>query len=111
MMMWRCSVCNFLAEGTEAPEQCPKCGAPQEKFVQLSEDEATLVERALYTNDLLMQLNTLLTEVAVISEEGIDDELDPGCVKIFQTALDNAEFLQQSIKAEIINHIVKKKWG
>lgn len=109
--MWRCSVCNFLTDAAEAPENCPKCGAPKEKFVQLPEDEANLVERALYTNDLLMQLNTLLTEVAVIAEEGIDDDLDPGCVKIFQTALDNAEFLQQSIKAEIVNHINKKKWG
>ncbi|MDW7674938.1 MAG: rubredoxin [Bacillota bacterium] len=109
--MWRCSVCNFLAEGVEAPEQCPKCGAPKEKFGQLSEDEATLVERSLYSNDLLMELSTLLNEVAIIAEEGIDDELDPGCVKIFQTALENADFLQRSIKAEIINHIGKKKWG
>lgn len=108
--MWRCSVCNYLAQG-EAPEKCPKCGAPKEKFVQLSQEEADLVERSFYTNDLLMQLNTVLTEVAIIAEEGIEDELDPGCVKIFQVALDNAEFLQSSIKAEILNHVNKKKWG
>lgn len=109
--MWRCGVCNFLAEGDAPPEKCPKCGAPKEKFAQLPAEEVELVERSQYTNDLLMQLNTVLSEVAIIAEEGIDDDLDPNCKKLFHDALESAEFLQASIKAEIFNHVNKKKWG
>jgi len=29
-----CSVCGYVYEGTEAPEKCPQCGAPQAKFVE-----------------------------------------------------------------------------
>ncbi|MDP3129989.1 MAG: rubredoxin, partial [Bacillota bacterium] len=35
-MLWKCSVCGLVHEGPEAPEKCPKCGAPKEKFVALS---------------------------------------------------------------------------
>jgi rubredoxin len=32
MKKWVCSVCGHVHEGDEAPEKCPVCGAPQEKF-------------------------------------------------------------------------------
>ena len=31
-MLFKCSVCNYIYEGEEAPDVCPKCGAPKEKF-------------------------------------------------------------------------------
>lgn len=31
-MKWVCSVCGYVYEGPEAPEKCPQCGAPKEKF-------------------------------------------------------------------------------
>ena len=27
-----CSICGYVHEGAEAPEKCPQCGAPKEKF-------------------------------------------------------------------------------
>lgn len=36
---FRCTVCGFVYEGTEAPEKCPQCHAPREKFVEVKEDE------------------------------------------------------------------------
>ena len=36
---WICTVCGYIAEGEEAPEKCPQCGAPRSKFKELNEDE------------------------------------------------------------------------
>ncbi len=30
---WRCTVCNYIHEGTEPPDMCPVCGAGKEAFV------------------------------------------------------------------------------
>ena len=32
MEKYICSVCGYMHEGSEAPEKCPQCGAPKEKF-------------------------------------------------------------------------------
>ena len=32
MKKFVCSVCGYVYEGNEAPEQCPICKAPKEKF-------------------------------------------------------------------------------
>ena len=32
MKKWICTVCGYTHEGETAPEKCPQCGAPQEKF-------------------------------------------------------------------------------
>ena len=37
-MKWVCSVCGYVYEGAEAPEKCPVCGAPKEKFVKVEAD-------------------------------------------------------------------------
>ena len=34
MAKWVCSVCGYVYEGETAPEQCPQCKAPAEKFVK-----------------------------------------------------------------------------
>ena len=33
-----CSVCGYVYEGAEAPEKCPVCGAPKEKFVKMADE-------------------------------------------------------------------------
>ena len=39
-MKWICSVCGYVHEGPEAPEKCPQCGVPKEKFyLAPAEDE------------------------------------------------------------------------
>ncbi|MEA4928363.1 MAG: NADH peroxidase [Candidatus Limiplasma sp.] len=35
-MKWVCSVCGYVYEGAEAPEKCPVCGAPKEKFTLMA---------------------------------------------------------------------------
>ena len=39
MAKWVCSVCGYVHEGDTAPEKCPQCGVPAEKFVKQSEGE------------------------------------------------------------------------
>lgn len=109
--MWRCEACGYIWDGDEAPDKCPKCGAPKEKFVALEDKAAELVERSRFTNSLHMQLAILMEQVMDVAEDGIDDNLDPGCVKIFKYALAQAEIIQQSVKAELQGHMKKSKWG
>lgn len=35
MKKFKCTVCGYVAEGTEAPEFCPVCKAPKEKFEEM----------------------------------------------------------------------------
>ena len=37
MLKWKCSVCGYIHEGDQAPEQCPVCKQPKEKFVKIEE--------------------------------------------------------------------------
>jgi rubredoxin len=110
-MKWRCGVCGYIHDGPEAPNVCPKCGAPKEKFEKLAEEQANLVDRSRLSNDLHMQLSALLDKALEIAEKGIQDNLDPACVKIFTRTKECATQLKQSIKAEIVTHISKGKWG
>jgi hypothetical protein len=70
-----------------------------------------LVDSSRFTNNLHMQLFVLLEQVMEVAEDGIDDNLDAPCVRIFKRALEQAEILQQSIKGEIQGHVKKGKWG
>lgn len=109
--MWQCGSCGYIWEGDEPPDNCPKCNASRDKFAELDSKAVELVERSRYTNTLHMQLALLLEQVIDVAEDGIDDNLDPACVKIFRRALSEAEILQQSIKAELQGHMKKGKWG
>jgi predicted nucleic acid-binding Zn-ribbon protein len=109
--MWRCGACTFVWDGEEPPDKCPKCGSAKEKYAELEDKAAELVERSRFTNGLHMSLFALLEQVMDLAEDGIDDNLDAPCVKVFTQALEQAEFLQQSIKAELQGHMNKGKWG
>lgn len=37
MKKWKCTVCGYIHEGDEAPEKCPVCKQPKEKFVEIKE--------------------------------------------------------------------------
>ena len=109
--MWQCGSCGYMWNGEEAPDKCPKCGAPKEKFTKLDEKAMETVESSRFTNNLHMQLYVLFEQVMDVAEDGIDENLDPNCVKIFKKAVAEAEILQQSIKAELQGHMKKGKWG
>ncbi len=38
MTKWVCSVCGYVYEGESAPEKCPQCGVPADKFNELKSD-------------------------------------------------------------------------
>ena len=40
MKKWKCSVCGEIVEGEHAPERCPVCTVPAEKFNEIVESEA-----------------------------------------------------------------------
>ncbi len=111
MKLFKCSACNFVYTGEDAPEKCPKCGAPKEKFVELNEEETTKLVRSEFTNGLHMELYNVLQEVEDISEAGIEDDLDPGCVAIFEKGKEQAVLLRKMISAELEIHMKKNKWG
>jgi predicted nucleic acid-binding Zn-ribbon protein len=109
--MWRCGSCGYVWDGEEPPDRCPKCGAARERFAAIDEKGVELIERSRFTNSLHMQLALLMEQVMDVAEDGIDDNLDPACVKVFKRALAEAEILQQSVKAELQGHMNKGKWG
>ncbi|MEM1873888.1 MAG: hypothetical protein QXS85_02885 [Acidilobaceae archaeon] len=108
---WKCQACALVLEADSPPDRCPRCGAPKEKFAELSENEAQLVLRSRLTNTLHMRALVLLEELREIAEKGIQDNLDPLCVKIFQKEKEFAELTIQEIKAELEVHMKKGKWG
>ena len=110
MKLFKCEICNYMLEAEELTEPCLKCGAPINKFKELSEEEANKVYDAERTNDLLMKLDNLTMKIAEICYEGVEIDLDPACVKLFTYANDEVWKIKQLAKAEIENHIAKGKW-
>ena len=41
MKKWKCLVCGQIVESETAPEACPLCKAPAEKFVEVKDEEMT----------------------------------------------------------------------
>ena len=109
-MLWKCSVCGMTIEGENAPDKCPKCGAPKGKFVQLSEGDAGKIYKSDRTNDIHMELVSLCAQIIKLCEEGINLNLDLGCVSDFKKAKDEAWIIKQRSKAEIAGHMNKGKW-
>ena len=46
---WICTVCGYIAEGEEAPEKCPQCGAPRSKFKEMNPDAVSYTHLTLPT--------------------------------------------------------------
>ncbi len=44
MKKWVCSICGYVHEGPEAPEFCPQCKAPKEKFKEMSAERGWACE-------------------------------------------------------------------
>jgi Rubrerythrin len=108
--LWRCSVCGYIHEGEDAPEFCPKCGAPKDKFTIMSEEEAGKIRMSDRTNDIHMELVTLCSKMIELCKEGIELNLDPPCVSTFTKAKDEAWVIKQRAKAEMEGHMKRGKW-
>lgn len=35
MKKWKCIICGEIVEGETAPEECPVCGVPADKFEEV----------------------------------------------------------------------------
>ena len=111
MKKWKCGVCGYIHDGDAAPAQCPKCGAPAEKFTLLDDTAANLVERSRHTNALHCRLVNLGREVEAVCKDGIEDNLDPGCVDVFRKSLAHSYEIMKLAMTEMQAHIAKGKWG
>ena len=107
---WKC-LCGFIHDGDEAPGACPKCGAPAEKFTLLDDSAANLVENSRRTNALHCRLVDLGRQVEWVCKEGIEDDLDPGCVDVFKKARDHSYEIMKLAMTEMQGHMAKGKWG
>lgn len=47
MTKWVCSVCGYVYEGENAPEVCPVCKAPADKFIKQSEEMTWAAEHVV----------------------------------------------------------------
>lgn len=47
MAKWVCSVCGYIHEGDEPPENCPTCKAPAEKFIKQEGEKVWAAEHVL----------------------------------------------------------------
>ena len=46
-MKWVCSVCGYVHEGPEAPEKCPQCKVPADKFVKQDDNRTWAAEHVV----------------------------------------------------------------
>ena len=44
MKKWQCTVCGYIHEGDEPPEECPVCGADRSKFIEIVTEEPVETE-------------------------------------------------------------------
>ena len=110
MKKWKC-VCGYIHDGEEVCAECPKCGAPAEKFTELDEAAGTLIERSRHTNALHAELIDLARHIERVCEDGIEDALDPGCVDVFEKGLDASYLMMKLSMTEVQGHMNKGKWG
>ncbi|NLM10076.1 MAG: rubredoxin [Clostridiaceae bacterium] len=108
--LFKCSVCRFVYEGEESPDICPKCGAPREKFDELTEEQANKIYSSDRTNDIHMEIVQLAMRIIRLCEEGIEIDLDPPCVSLFNKAKKEAWIIKQRSKAELEGHMTKGKF-
>lgn len=74
-MKWRCGVCGYVYEGTEAPDKCPNCKAPKAKFEILDQNDDLLqlvdfnkigvAKGTSFEEDLKAQFNGECSEVGM----------------------------------------------
>jgi hypothetical protein len=108
--MYKCKGCGYISDDT-APDICPKCGANKSMFEELSEDSAILVGKSRCTNYIHMEITGLVNSIISMSRDGIEENLDPNCVKIFNYIEEHGTIIKQMIKAELEAHVGKGKWG
>lgn len=109
-MLWKCSVCELLHEGEQAPEKCRKCGATQDKFYSLTKEDAKKIYAVDRTNDILMEMVSLAMKMNELAKEGIEINLNESCTDMFKQLQQDAWIMKQKSKREIAEHVANAKW-
>jgi predicted nucleic acid-binding Zn-ribbon protein len=107
MVLYKCDNCGYISD--EKISVCPKCGS--KKFTKLSGSEEKIVKKARKTNYLHMKSTKYLVKLKKYAEQGIKEDLDPACVKIFEKMKNDCYETYQMMLAEIATHVERKKWG
>jgi uncharacterized membrane protein len=48
---WQCTVCGYIHEGDEPPEECPVCGADRSKFIEIVSEKPVETEMDQQTTE------------------------------------------------------------
>ncbi len=107
---WKCA-CGYVHDGDSAPVECPKCGAPAERFALLDNAAAELIERSRRTNMRHARVIELARRIEGACKEGIEDALDSGCVDVFNKTLFASYEMMKLSMTELGGHMNKGKWG
>ena len=73
MKKWRCKICGEIVEGDAAPEKCPLCKAPAEKFEEVVESEMTWA--AELSRDFLRDISANNREISHQNQNLICDNI------------------------------------
>jgi hypothetical protein len=57
------------------------------------------------------RLIDLARQIEYVCNDGIKDDLDPGCVTVFKNAREGSYVMMKQSMAEIQTHVGKGKWG
>jgi len=77
----------------------------------MTDQEWEVVQRSRLTNALYTELLAMTPRLIEIAKSGIEDDLDPWCVQLFEHLLKEVTFVEASAKAELEGHMKKGKWG
>lgn len=44
---WKCTVCGYIEEGVNPPDECPICGVGPEMFEKIEEEKTSNEEKSL----------------------------------------------------------------
>jgi uncharacterized membrane protein/rubredoxin len=50
MRKWECTVCGYVHEGDEPPDECPVCSADKSMFVEITGDKSTVEQETAETS-------------------------------------------------------------
>lgn len=111
MAMFKCGVCGTIYEGADAPEKCPKCGAPKQKFTKLEDSKVELIEKSRLTNEMHVAIASVMRKMQKWAKTIKEENLDPPCVTLAERVLKDTYETIQAIKSELETHMNKGKWG
>lgn len=80
MKRWECTVCGYIHEGDEPPEECPICGADRSKFVEIPSETSDPMDTEIVDKE--KQASTPILKSNKLFEQMIKHHLHPILVHI-----------------------------